>query len=72
MLTPSSIFDSNKSDDTRKPISLECDERIDKNSTIDVEEDSSAIASDMKNTLNHVEISTAKPSLKALTMPSNG
>ena len=48
-LTPSSNFDGN---DTRKSISLKCDERIDKNSNIDVEEDSSAIASDMKNTLN--------------------
>ena len=48
-LTPSSGFDGN---DTRKSISLKRDERIDKNSNIDVEEDRSAIASDMKNTLN--------------------
>ena len=48
-LTPSPNFEGN---DTRKSISLKCDVRIDKNSNIDVEEDSSAIASDMKNTLN--------------------
>ena len=40
--------------DTRKSISVKRDVRIDKNINIEVEEDNSAIASDMKNTLNQI------------------
>ena len=50
-LTPNSNFAGN---DTRKSISVKCDVRIDKNINIDVEEETSAIASDMKNTRNQI------------------
>ena len=51
VLSPNTNFDGN---DTRKSICAKRDVRIDKNINMEVEEDNSAIASDMKNTLNQI------------------
>ena len=51
VLSPNTIFDGN---DTRKSICVKRDVRIDKNINMEVEEYNSAIASDMKNTLNQI------------------
>ena len=49
VVSPNTNFDGN---DTRKSISVKRDVRIDKK--INIEDENSAIASDMKNTLNQI------------------
>ena len=51
VVSPNTNFDGN---DTRRSISVKRDVRIDKNINIEEEEETSAIASDMKNALNHL------------------
>ena len=51
VVSPNTNFDGN---DTRKSISVKRDVRIDKKINIEEEEENSAIASDMKNTLNQI------------------
>ena len=51
VVSPNTNFDGN---DARKSISVKRDVRIDKNINIEEEEETSAIASDMKNALNHL------------------
>ena len=51
--SPNTNFNGN---DTRKSISVKRDVRIDRNINIEEEEKTSAIASDMKNTLNHLVV----------------
>ena len=50
-VSPHTNIDGN---DTRKSICVKRDVRIDKNSNAEVEDDNSAIASNMKNTLNQI------------------
>ena len=50
-VSPHTNFDGN---DTWKSIWVKRDVRIDKNTNIEVEDDNSAIASNMKNTLNQI------------------
>ena len=52
VVSPNINFDGN---DTRKSISVKRDVRIDKIINIEEEEEISAIASDMKNAINHSE-----------------
>ena len=51
VVSPNTNFNGN---DQRKSISAKRDVRIDKNTNIEVEDDNSAIASNMKNTLNQI------------------
>ena len=53
VVSPNTNFNGN---DQRKSISAKRDVRIDKNINIEEEEETSAIASDMKNTLNHLAL----------------
>ena len=50
-VSPHTNFDGSE---TKKSICVKRDVRIDKNTNIKVEDDDSAIASDMKNTLNRI------------------